>query len=95
MQKNLKQQAPDCAYLHIVADNGGEYPLHRFIVERHDADDIEVTEESRRDGVTTSTWWTHGSQELNVNQTDLSGVLLVIPGFKKKIKKMSGSSFTA
>ena len=67
------------SYSHVVVDDSGEDPLHGLVVERHDADDVEVPEEAGRDGVTPSPGGSHGRQVLDIDQGDLSCVLLIIP----------------
>jgi len=53
-------------YPEMSADDDCEDFGHRVIIEGIHADNVEVTEESRSHVISTSPWWSHGTEELNV-----------------------------
>ena len=56
-----------------------EYLCHGAIIKCGDADGIEVTQEARCDGVTSSPRGSHGTNHLDINQVNRRGVLQVVP----------------
>ena len=67
------------AHLEAEGNDGREYSCHRLIAELIDGNDVKVSQEAWGDGVTPTPRGTHGTHELQVDQRDLAGVLLVIP----------------
>lgn len=65
--------------LEVECHDGTKYPRHRLVIELVDGDDIEVSQEARGDGVPPTTRGAHGSQDLDINQREFAGILLVIP----------------
>ena len=57
----------------------GEDLRQRFVRERIDSDSHEMPGESRRDDVSATARWTHGSEELYVFEIDARRVLSIVP----------------
>ena len=56
-----------------------EDPSKRLVVERVDAQDVEVPQEPGRDLASAASGRTHGRQEEDVQKFQLGAVLLVVP----------------
>jgi hypothetical protein len=65
--------------LEVPIDFRSEDSSEGFIVERIDAQDVEVAKEPGRNLASTAARRTHGRQEENVQQLELRRVLLVVP----------------
>lgn len=59
----------------MPVDDGSEDAFHCFLVERLDADDVEVSQEARCDHVPTATRRSHGAQHHYVRQLQNARVL--------------------
>ena len=55
----------------VPVHDPAEDQLHGGIVKLVDGDGVEVAEEARGDGVTPTSWGTHGCYQQNVHQVDL------------------------
>jgi hypothetical protein len=65
--------------LEVPIDFRSEDSSEGFVVERIDAEDVEVAKEPGRNLASAAARRTHGRQEENVQQLELRRVLLVIP----------------
>ena len=55
--------------------DGGENACHRVIVKLVDGDDVEMSREAAGDVVSTTTWWSHGSdKQLEKKTTERSSL---------------------
>ena len=68
----------------VGGDECGEDLGHGLLVELVHGHNVEVTQEARRHGVAAATRGAHGRDELDVLQSDLGGVLQIIPAWKTR-----------
>ena len=68
----------------VGGDECGEDLGHGLLIELIHGHNVEVTQEARRHGVAAATRGPHGRDELDVLQSDLGGVLQVIPAWKTR-----------
>ena len=88
-----KLQIKRKAYSEISCHECREYPDHCFIIKWVDGNDIEVTQEARCDGISTSTRGTHSSKELDVLQNYLGCVLCIIPERRSSNVLLTSNNF--
>ena len=73
-----------CTHPQVGGDERGEDLGHGLLVELVHGHNVEVTQEARCHGVAAAPRGPHGCDELDVLQSDLGGVLQVIPAWKTR-----------